>query len=1003
MAKTTTTPSQTPMMRQYHALKAQVAGARLLFRMGDFYELFLEDAEVVAPLLDLVLTTRDKEAAHPIPMCGVPVHAIEGYIRRLLEAGERVAIAEQVEDPKTAKGLVRREIVEVISPGLVANADRLGTAAANYIAAVCAESDALGLAYLDVSTGELSATATPSRATLAAELARIAPRELLAPETDKALCDALGARPTPDAHFEVAAGLARLERAPASFAPAPGRAGDAAAGLSLHDAALAARAAAALLATVAEQQPAALSAVDALRLYRAADHMVLDPATRRHLELSRNARDGREDGTLLEVLDHTRTPMGRRMLVARLGEPLVDIEAIEARQAEIAQWLEADHARRLLRDALRGVGDLERLATRVALAGVAPRDLVSLRASLAGLRDVHAHHALPDAMLGPLTWLHDTLARTLVDDPPAPPRGEPHTGYVRDGVDAEVDRVRAESAEGDAYLAALEAREREQTGIRGLRVRYNRVFGYSIEVGKAHASRVPETYRRKQTTANAERYTTEELLHWEGVVLRARETAARAEASVLERLRAAAVARGPALRAAARCIAALDCAQSLAEAARRNDYVRPTLCAQPTLDIEAGRHPVAERYTTGGFVPNDVHLDRDGAALIILTGPNMAGKSTLLRQVALIALMAQMGAWVPARSARVGIVDRIFTRVGASDSLTTGESTFMVEMRETADILRDATPKSLVVLDEIGRGTSTFDGLSIAWSVAEHLHDTPSLRPRTLFATHYHELADLARTRPGVRNFHFACREVTGPIAGDTDGRASSHGASSHGASSHGRDARPGGGDIVFLRRMEPGAASRSYGIEVARHAGLPAAVIRRARAILANLERGELDERGRPRLAREHEPLTDGGSMGGGSEPDAALRQMPEGVRNAAACAGDGLVKDTHAAAAAACHPPPAQLALFSPPAGVEGRSGRRRGLRGAPELPPASAGAPPRGTVGVGAGEHAGAGSEGGPSAATRAERLREALLRLDPEQMTPIEALVALVDLVGEARRS
>jgi DNA mismatch repair protein MutS len=444
---------------------------------------------------------------------------------------------------------------------------------------------------------------------------------------------------------------------------------------------------------------------------------------------------------------------------------------------------------------------------------------VALRHALRGAASVGEVASLDD-LCGDVAA---DIDRVLVDDPPPPPRGEPHTGYVRDGVDPEVDRIRQSSDEGRRFLESLEATERERTGIASLKLKYHRVFGHSIEVTKAQASRVPSDYRRKQTMVNAERFTTDELERWEGVVLRSRERAAAAEASVVEQLRARVSAASGRVQALASAIAELDTAQSLAAVARAGDWVRPEVDTSLELEIEAGRHPVVERTAPDGFVPNDVRVDPADAQLLILTGPNMAGKSTLLRQVALTVLLAQAGSFVPARRARIGVADRIFTRVGASDSLATGESTFMVEMRETAAILGEATERSLVLLDEIGRGTSTFDGLSIAWAVAEYLHDTPGLRPRTLFATHYHELADLARTKSRVRNFHFACAER--------------------------------GDEVLFLRRMEPGAASRSYGIEVARRADLPPKVIRRAREVLANLERGEFDERGQPRIARGSAP----------------------------------------------------------------------------------------------------------------------------------------------------
>jgi DNA mismatch repair protein MutS len=777
------------MMQQYRELKRAAGDALLLFRMGDFYELFESDAQTAAPLLDLVLTTRDRDTPDPVPMCGVPFHAAEGYIRRLLEAGFAVAVAEQTEDPRQARGLVRREIVEVVTPGLVANAERLSSAGANYLAAVLADGDTHGLAFADISTGEFRCAELARREWLEAELDRLGPREVLVRDADKALAGGRRCAVVADADFEPRVALDGV-------------------------AAVAARAAHAVQARIAALQPAA-PALGAPRTYAAGEFLLLDAATRRHLELFASTRDGSRRGTLIELLDQTRTPMGRRQLERWVGEPLRDPAAIRARQDAVAAWLEPDSRRRALADALRGIADLERRTTRVCLATSGPRDLAALRASLCAAADVDRLAPLGDCAAD----LRAELERVLVEDPPLAPRGEPYTGYVADGADPEVDAIRSRAEEGDAFFAGLEARERARTGIPSLRVRYNRVFGFSIEVSRARADQVPSDYRRRQTTAGAERYTTEELERWEGVVLRGREEAAAAEARVLESLRACVRDAAQRLRGLAERIAELDALQSLARVAREREHVRPEIDDSASLEIDQGRHPVVESFVRDGFVPNDVRVDAAGARMLILTGPNMAGKSTLLRQVGLIVLMAQMGAFVPAARARIGVADRIFTRVGASDSLASGESTFMVEMRETAAILREATPRSLVLLDEIGRGTSTFDGLSIAWAVAEYLHDAPGLRSRVLFATHYHELADLAETKRGVRNYHFSVAERAG--------------------------------EVVFTRRMEPGAASRSYGIEVARHAGLPPEVVRRAREVMANLERGEFDERGMPRLAR--------------------------------------------------------------------------------------------------------------------------------------------------------
>jgi DNA mismatch repair protein MutS len=794
------------MMQQYLGLKARAGDALLLYRLGDFYELFMEDAELAAPLLDLVLTTRDRDAEDPVPMCGVPAHALEGYVKQLLAAGYAVAIADQVEDAKQAKGLVRRDIVEVATPGLVANPDRLDGSAANYLAGVVLDEGGIGFAYIDVSTGEFAASEIDGRHVLEGELDRIRPREVVAREVEKDLPAGLRIRVIDDASFDPAEVFRRVGSLPP--------------GLDAESTDAASRAAAGIWSTVARLQPLALEQRPELRHYRAAERLLLDPSTRRHLELVANLQDGGTRGTLIEVLDQTRTAMGRRELERRLGEPLLEPEAIRVRHDEIEAWLEPDSRRRSLAQSLRGIGDLERILTRACLPGSGPRDLVSLRSSLRGLGAVHEIARLGDTAED---LLRD-LEATLVEEPPALPRGEPYTGFVRDGVEIELDRIRKESEEGHRYMETLEPRERERTGIPTLKVRYHRAFGYMIQVPKGQLGRVPPEYRRKQTTVSGERFTTDELTHWEGLVLRARERAAAVESRVLAALRERVVAAGDRVRSVAHEVAVLDVTQSLATVAREHDYERPEVDRSSRIEIEGGRHPVVERFTPDGFVPNDTTIDPENAGLLILTGPNMAGKSTLLRQVALIVLLAQMGAFVPARRARIGVADRIFTRVGASDSLSTGESTFMVEMRETATILREATPRSLVILDEIGRGTSTFDGLSIAWAVAEYLQDTPGLRPRTLFATHYHELADLAQTRSGVRNFHFAVTER--------------------------------GDEIAFLRQLEPGAASRSYGIEVARRAGLPPLVVRRARELLANLEGGEFDERGRPRLSRSPDEL---------------------------------------------------------------------------------------------------------------------------------------------------
>jgi len=828
---------ETPMMRQYLAIKAKHPDSILFYRMGDFYEMFLRDAELAAPLLEIALTTRDRGKPDAVPMCGVPAHAVDAYIQRLAELGHRVAVCEQVEEASRTGGrrLVRREVVEVVTPGLVG--DPAGIAPAQELVLVALLPGAVfGLAALDASTGDLRATEVEASqeaglpGALAQELLRLEPRELLCPAPlTPPLAEAL-ARLLPDtARTLVEAGSFDPAQAPAfPHGLDPGATG------------AAARAAAGLLAFLASHQPFALAHVSRLRAYRLSETMQIDAATRAHLELFRSSEDGSRRRTLIERIDRTATPLGARRLARWLAYPLLDPAAIAERQRAVAWLADRDRPRARLREALRPVRDLERGLAKTARPSATPRDLASLRGSLEALPGVAmalaggdegalatGDPARPVSLREPETLpeLARTLREALVDDPPALARGSRgalETGYLREGFHAELDALREAGRKGREWIAGFEVRERERTGIGSLKIRFHPVHGYGIEISKAQLRLVPAEYERKQTLASAERFTVVELRDIEQNVIGAHERAAALERTLFESLRQSAVEQSPAIRAAAEAVADLDAFQSLAEVARQDGWVRPEVDASDRLSIRAGRHPVVEPLLAaqGGeaFVANDAELSPDGPQLLVLTGPNMSGKSTYLRQVALIVLLAQIGSFVPAEAARVGVVDRVFTRVGASDRLARGESTFMVEMRETAEILAHASRHSLVILDEIGRGTSTFDGLSIAWAVAEYLHDTPGLSPRTLFATHYHELADLARTQARVGNAHFAVREW--------------------------------GEDVIFLRRLLPGAANRSYGIQVARLAGLPAAVIERAKEILRNLEGGELDEQGRPRLA---------------------------------------------------------------------------------------------------------------------------------------------------------
>ena len=830
----------TPMMRQYLAIKTRHPDALLFYRMGDFYELFLEDAERAAPLLGIALTTRDKGKPDAVPMCGVPVHGVDPYLKRLVELGHRVAICEQVEGASApaaaARGarLVRREVVEVVTPGLVGDPESLD--ACREVAVAALEPAGFGLAAFEASTGEFRATALEGPpdalpAALAEELARIAPREILVPAPRAEDLRAALEGALPDAVVTAVD--------PASFEPAAAPATPVGFATGTRDPAM--RAAAAVLAYVGAHQPFALRHAARLRRYAIADSMGLDAATRAHLELFESSVDRTRRGTLIERLDATLTPLGARRLARWVAYPLLDPSAIRARQDAVAWLAERDRLRARLRGRLRPVRDLERLFAKAARPGATPRDLGAIRTSLAALpalaecrgagdaEDLPGAAApAPDSLRAPepVPEALRLLEEALVDEPPAVARGSrgaSEVGYIRAGFRAELDGLRESARKGREWIAGLEARERERTGVASLRVRFHPVLGYGIELSRANLGRAPADYERKQTLASAERFTTRELREVESRVLGAHERAAALEREIFAAVRAEILEHGAAIRAAADAVAELDALASLAEVARRDGWIRPEVDAGERLEIRSGRHPVVEPLlrARGGeeFVPNPTELDPADCQLLLLTGPNMSGKSTYLRQVALIALLAQIGSFVPAESARVGAVDRIFTRVGASDRLTQGESTFLVEMRETSEILARASRRSLVILDEIGRGTSTFDGLSIAWAVAEYLHDAPGLGPRTLFATHYHELIELADSKPRMRNAHFEVREW--------------------------------GHEVVFLRRLVAGGASRSYGIQVARLAGLPEPVVARAREILAGLERpGAAKERAKPQLA---------------------------------------------------------------------------------------------------------------------------------------------------------
>ncbi|HUE39344.1 MAG TPA: DNA mismatch repair protein MutS [Candidatus Binatia bacterium] len=801
----------TPMVQQYLRVKERYPDAILLYRLGDFYEMFFEDAERASRLLDLTLTARNKGDEARIPLCGVPHHSVQPYIQKLLEHGLKVAICEQVEDPASAKGIVERKVVRVITPGTVLDEEILDPRAPSYLAVVTAKQERAALAVVDLSTGELRAAEIESLEALHEEVARLRPREVVVASGAgrPALPAALRTSELAEAAFSQERFFAWLENRGG---------GDIAAWRARP---LASAAIGALLA-VLEEQLVGLDHLRAPELYRIEEFLVVDEASRRNLELVETTR-GERVGSLLWVLDRTATPMGARVLRRWLLYPLLDPARIGER-LDAVEELAADSA---LRDdvtaALDGLGDLERLGGRIGSGTASPRDLVRLRQALLRAETVKARlGSVRSGLLGELREqtstlpaLRDLVACALVD---VPPLSAKQGDLIRAGYSAQVDELRGLRHDGKSWIAALESRERSRTGIGSLKVRYNKVFGYYLEVTNPNLKLVPTDYQRKQTIAGGERFVTPELKEYESKVLGAEERLHALEADLFANLLERAASHLGELAATAHALARLDVLRSLATIAVDGRYVRPMLDRSVALEIREGRHAVVERtLPPGRFVPNDTDLDPERAQVVVLTGPNMAGKSTYLRQNALIVLMAQMGGFVPAAQARIGVVDRIFTRVGAADDLAAGDSTFMVEMKETAHILSHLTPRSLVVLDEIGRGTSTFDGISIAWAVAEHLHAVPE-RPKTLFATHFHELTELVLTAERVVNCSVAVKEWQG--------------------------------DVVFLRRIVPGPASQSYGIHVARLAGVPESVVVRAREVLHNLESGERNEAGEPRLA---------------------------------------------------------------------------------------------------------------------------------------------------------
>ncbi len=825
-------PAQTPMMQQYLLAKERYADEILFFRMGDFYEMFFEDAHLASDLLGIALTSRSKDK-DAIPMAGIPVKALDSYLPKLLRAGKKVAICEQVQDPREAKGLVEREVVRVITPGTITDEKIIGEKSNNYLAALCLASSAAtkkkkpvetyGLAWMDVTTGEFLIWESGNLAGIATQLERLAPAECLLPESiafnlehhpafGELVRDYL-VTPFSDPAFDrKTAHRSLVEHFRTKTLD----------GFGCEHLDLAVQAGGGLLSYVQETQKVALKHLNTIRAYQETRVVPIDRTTRRALELTSTQRDGEKKGTLLGSFDRTATAAGGRKLKAWILEPLTSVEEIVQRQEGVAGLVDDQQVREQGIDLLKQVHDLERICTRISYGSANARDLVALAHTLEIVPRVQELLAPLDAAIiagisermPALPELRVRLAEALRDEPPLQLR---EGGMIREGYSEELDELRVVSTEGSQWFARYQQKEIDRTSIPNLKIGYNKVFGYYLEVTNSHKNNVPEDYIRKQTLKNCERYITPELKEYENKVLHARERAIDLEYKIFTSLRDEVANEIPLLQQAAAALAELDVLVTFASLAAERGYIRPVVNNGTRLLIEEGRHPVVERVaTTEPFIANSVDLD-DENNIMIITGPNMAGKSTYIRQVALLALLAQTGSFIPAEKAEIGVIDRLFTRVGASDDLTRGQSTFMVEMNETANILNNATDRSLIILDEVGRGTSTFDGVSLAWAITEYIADR--IEAITLFATHYHELTELTRAYPGARNFNFAVKEWNE--------------------------------DIIFLRKIVEGGADKSYGIHVARLAGIPVEVIDRAREVLGNLEQQSLDIDDRPALAR--------------------------------------------------------------------------------------------------------------------------------------------------------
>jgi DNA mismatch repair protein MutS len=803
-------PNPTPMIQQYLGIKAKHKDAILFYRMGDFYEMFFEDAEVASRVLEITLTSRNKNEPTPVPMCGVPYRAAQSYIARLIDNGFKVAVCDQVEDPSTAKGLVKREVVRVITPGMIVEGEWLDAKSNNFLLSLSFHRKRFGLACMDISTGLFRVAENPALDQIMDEVQRIGPRELVMPHAFRGS----------DLVHKIEAGFPGcavnwLEDA--AFDPQRGRRvliehfrTLTLEGFGCHDLEAGLGAAGALLQYVEETQKQALAHCHNLSTYTLDDHLIIDSQSRQNLELEKNLRTGTRQGTLIGILDKTATAMGGRCLRQWLRYPLRSAERIGRRLDAVEEALGRRDIRQAVREALQEVYDLERLNGKIAMGHANARDLTALKKSLQMLPPIwealaqlqsDLFEARPD--LQKLTELAGVIEAAIREDaPPITSEG----GMVKEGYQAALDELIRLSRDGKGYLARLEGREKEASGISSLKVRFNKVFGYYIEVPKTQSGLVPAHYVRKQTLVNAERYITDELKQFENKVLGAEEQRNRIELEIFTAIREQIVGHSESIQAVAGFLARLDCLMALAEVADQNDHNRPAINSHGLLHIVEARHPVVEKMISAErFVPNTLTLDNETQQILIITGPNMAGKSTILRQTALIVILAQMGAFVPAIQADIAITDRIFTRVGALDNLAAGQSTFMVEMQETANILNNATPRSLVIMDEIGRGTSTYDGLSIAWAVVEYLHQLSAKGVKTLFATHYHELTELALNHPRIKNFHIAVKEWND--------------------------------QVIFLRKLTQGGTNRSYGIQVARLAGIPEQVIQAAKKILIRIE----------------------------------------------------------------------------------------------------------------------------------------------------------------------